>query len=198
MDATADELAGVVDMFGGLTREELERALDEAAFRADGQSVDDDAVDPALEDALESFALVEYRPVDDGALDDGALDEGSSGDGDTTTPLLVAGPTAFPTTPRYAEDLPHILDIEPRTIDRAALGAQARDSFERAVDEAVAADDADRAGHLLDVSYDLEAWAPVSVDDARERLDDLLESADGSSSTASDAASGGTPDASPE
>lgn len=155
MDATADELAGVVDLFGGLTREELEEALSEVAFRADGQSIEESAVEEALARALAEFALVRYERG-----------------GDET--LLVPGPTAFPTTPEHAEDLPHILDVEPRRVDRAALGEQARDRFSAAVDETIEAGDDDRAAHLVDVSYDLEAWAPLDLAAERERLDEGL------------------------
>ncbi|WP_436342982.1 DUF7109 family protein [Natronorubrum sp. FCH18a] len=159
MNATADELAGVVDLFGGLTRPELERALSEAAFRADGQSVDESALEAAIDDALESFALVEYeRSVDD--------DRQS---------LLVAGPTAFPSVPEHAEDVPHILDIDRRHLDRDALGERVHDQFVEAADAAVDADDGDRIRHLLDVSYDVEAWAPVDLASERDRLEETLE-----------------------
>ncbi|OVE84551.1 DUF7109 family protein [Natronolimnobius baerhuensis] len=157
MDATADELAGVVDLFGGLTRAELERALSEAAYRADGQSVDGDALEVALEEARSSFALLEYDRAD----------------GD---PLLVAGPTAFPTVPAHAEDVPHILDVERRRLDRDALGEQARVEFQDAVDDAVAAsEDTTRLHDLLDISYDIEAWAPVDLADERDRLEAAIE-----------------------
>ena len=158
MDATVDELAGVVDLFGGLTRPELERALSEAAFRADGQSVDEDALEAAIEDALESFALVRHeRPAD----------------GDE--PLLVAGPTAFPSVPDHAEDVPHILDVDRRRLDREALGETARERFRDALESAVDANDEERIRHLLDVSYDVEAWAPVDLAAERDRLTDALE-----------------------
>ncbi|MFP8953787.1 hypothetical protein ACLI4Z_12595 [Natrialbaceae archaeon A-arb3/5] len=156
MDATADELAGIVDLFGGLTRPELERALAEAAFRADGQSVDEDALAVAIEDAVDSFALVRHERTDG-------------------EPLLVAGPTAFPAVPDHAEDVPHILDVDRRRLDRAALGDAAHDRFSKAVDEAIAETDEDRLRHLLDVSYDIEAWAPVELTADRERLEDALE-----------------------
>ncbi|WP_306056556.1 DUF7109 family protein [Natronococcus wangiae] len=171
MDATADELAGVVDLFGGLTRSELERALAEAAFRADGASVDEDALEEAIADALESFALVAYEPS--GRNGDAGAAASAAGDGDET--LLVAGPTAFPSVPDRAEDVPHILDVEPRRLERAALGETVRDEFANAADDAVAAGDAERIETLLDVSYDVEAWAPVELDDERARLEVALE-----------------------
>lgn len=164
MDATADELAGVVDLFGGLTREELERALAEAAYRADGQSVDDDTLDTAIEAALESFALVRYDPAS-------GSDAVANTDGEA---LFVAGPTAFPSVPEHAEDVPHILDVERRRPDRQPLGDATRDRFVAAVEEAIAAGDGARCRTLLDVSYDLEAWAPVDLTDERTRLEDAL------------------------
>ncbi|QLG50459.1 DUF7109 family protein [Natrinema halophilum] len=165
MDATADELAGVVDLFGGLTHDELERALAEAAYRADGQSVDDTALEAAIEAALESFALVRYDPAR-------KSDATADADGEA---LYVAGPTAFPSVPESAEDVPHILDVERRRLDRTMLGEAARDRFVAAADEAVAAGDDARCRTLLDVSYDLESWAPVDLTDERTRLEDALE-----------------------
>ena len=159
MNATADELAGVVDLFGGLTRPELEQALSEAAFRADGQSVDESALEAAIDDALETFALVEYeRRVDD-----------------ERQPLLVAGPTAFPSVPEHAEDVPHILDIDRRRLDRDALGEQVYEQFVDAVETAVDAEKGDQLRQLLDVSYDVEAWAPVDLASERDRLEASLE-----------------------
>lgn len=155
MDVTADELAGIVDLFGGLTRTELERALSEAAFREDGGSVDDTTLETTLESALAAFALVRYERVDD--------------------ELLVAGPTAFPSVPTPAEDLPHILDIEPRTLDRDALSDHAHERFRVAAAEAIDDGDDDRVSDLLDVSYDLEAWAPIDLTAERNRLDAALE-----------------------
>ncbi|WP_207590684.1 DUF7109 family protein [Halomontanus rarus] len=170
MNVTADELAGIVDLFGGLTRPELERALSEAAFREDGGSVDDAALEETLDGALESFALVRYERS--------AVDGGEAED-ETAPDLFVAGPTAFPSTPDAAEDLPHILEIDSRsrTLDRAALGDQAHDRFARAAATAVDAGDDDRIAELLDASYDLEAWAPVDLAAERDRLDAALERA---------------------
>ncbi|ELY89182.1 hypothetical protein C483_14575 [Natrialba hulunbeirensis JCM 10989] len=159
MNATADELAGVVDLFGGLTRAELERALSEAAYRADGQSVDEDALETAIEEALASFALVRY----------------DSDASEADAPLLVAGPTAFPTVPDHAEDVPHILDVESRRLDRDALGETAHDRFATAVDRALTDGDAGRLQTLLDISYDLEAWAPLDLAAERDALSEALE-----------------------
>lgn len=166
MDVTADELAGVVDLFGGLTRTELERACSEVAYRADGESVEADTLEAAVEGALSEFALVRHERA-----------SATAGDGDATPaePLLVAGPTAFPSLPDHAEDLPHILDVEPRSIDRETLGEDARERFGRAVDDALEDGTDERIRHLLDVSYDLESWAPVDCTSERTRLDAALD-----------------------
>jgi hypothetical protein len=155
MDGTRDELAGVVDLFGGLTREELADALLELAFRR-GQEVEEDAVDAEIEAAIEDYHLV---PVER--------------DEDT---LLAPGPVAFPTMPDDAEDLPHILDVERRHLDREDLATAVRERLDAEAEELAAADDstenADRATYLIDVTYDAEAWAPVDLEDVRTKLDD--------------------------
>jgi len=161
MTATGDELAGVVDLFGALTREELSEALTELAFKQ-GAAVDDAAVTDAIETAVSEYVLVEYEPASSDVRD---ADSES---------LLTVGPAAFPTLPSNAEDLPHILDYEKRAVDRDRLAQQVRTRLETEADEAVAADDADRAAAALDVSYDLEAWATVEVDTIRASLTTAL------------------------
>ena len=158
MTATGDELAGVVDLFGALTREELSQALTELAFKQ-GAAVDDAAVTDAIETAITEYVLVEYAPT--------------SSDADSES-LLTVGPAAFPTLPPNAEDLPHILDYEKRAVDRDRLAEQVQTRLKAEADEAVAADDADRAAVLLDVSYDLEAWATVETDAIRASLSAAL------------------------
>lgn len=166
MQSTHDELAGVVDLFGALTRPELAEALFELAYRR-GEDVDDDAVAGAVEDAVDAYALVEFDPED-------AAGDGEVADGEVDGPLLLPGPVAFPSPPDDAEDLPHILDVEYRRVDRAdaaeSVARRLRAETARAVDEG----DDDRARLLLDVSYDVESWGAVDLGDMRDRLDDVL------------------------
>lgn len=145
MEFSGDEVAGVVDMFGALTREELRRALAELAFRG-GEEGDPAAFEGTIEAAVESYALVE---------DDG---------------LLAPGPAAFPELPAGAPDLPHMLDIERRSVDRAALARQVESRL--ADDAAGAVEDGDetRVEELREVTYDAEAWGPVEVDSVRDVL----------------------------
>lgn len=161
MADTRDELAGVVDLFGALTHDELEQALVELAFKQ-GKDVDRDVFAATIERAVEDYYLVEaeYEPP------------GDEGDAET---VLVAGPAAFPAVPENGPDLPHIMDVPDRDIDREGLGESAAERLHEEARTVAAAGDADRARDLLDVSYDLEAWAPVDVQDARETLDRALE-----------------------
>jgi hypothetical protein len=151
--ATYDDLAGVVDLFGALTREELSRALSELAFKQ-GRAADEGALEDAIRGAIEEYYLVEYER-----------------DGET---LLAVGPTAFPTLPENAADLPHIMDVAERPVDREALGETVTERFLGEAARAAESGDRERVARLIDVSYDLEAWAPVDVGDARERLDDVV------------------------
>lgn len=149
-DLEPDELAGVVDMFGGLTREELDEALAELAYRHG-----EEPPDPDVADALERYVLVEH-------------DHG----GDT---LLVPGPVAFPALPEDGTDLPHMLDVPARSIDREALARDVEERFRADVARVVAAEDEARMRELLDVSYELDAWGPVDLGEMRGRLDDALD-----------------------
>ncbi|WP_114577008.1 hypothetical protein [Saliphagus sp. LR7] len=151
MDVSADELAGVLELFGGLTRAELERALSEAAARSGAPEPE---LGPALAAARRSFGVVVV--THDG------------------TSLYVAGPTAFPTLPEGGEDLRHILSVDPRDVERAAAADAVRGRYDRAVRAAIRAGDGDRLRELLDTSYDVEAWAPADFEDERDRIEDAL------------------------
>ena len=89
---TDDELAGIIDLFGALRRPELSAAVSELAYRQGSEPPD---VDAAVEAARSSFVLLAV-PGEEGQL-------------------LAVGPAAFPTLPDGAEDLLHILDVEPRS-----------------------------------------------------------------------------------
>lgn len=164
MDLGPDDIAGVVDLFGALTRAELQRALSELAFRQ-GEERHPDEFEDAVEEALDSYHLVAVPG-------DAPGEEPPVGSGhDREDDLLVAGPVAFPTLPEGGEDLPHIMDVPDRTVDREAAAAAAEAQFRADAAAAVGAGDTERVGTLLDVSYELEAWGPVDLDETRRRLD---------------------------
>lgn len=154
MEFTPDELAGTVDLFGALDRPTLRQACVELAFKQ-GDDREPESFDDAIDDAVASYHLV--------AIDD----DGSQ--------LLVPGPVAFPTLPDGARDLPHILDVDERTVPRERLAEAAERRFRDDAADAIAAGDREWIADLLDVSYELDVWAPVEVSATRTRLDEALE-----------------------
>ena len=154
MDLSADDIAGVVGLFGGLTRSELGEALAELAFKR-GEDHDPAAFAEDIDAAVRSYHLIAIDP--DGA----SLD----------TDLLVVGPVAFPALPDGATDLPHILDIETRSVDREKAARAAETRLRADASAAVDAGNDERIEELLDVSYELEAWGNVDLGTTRDRLD---------------------------
>ncbi|MFB6075257.1 MAG: hypothetical protein ABEJ89_09610 [Haloarculaceae archaeon] len=170
MEPTADELAGVVDLFGALTRAELRDALGELAFKRGTEIADADA---RVADAVASYHLVAVGPAAVEWSDDGDDGTGDTHGGDAE--VLVVGPAAFPERPAGAEDLPHIMDVPDRTVDREATARAVERRFREEAAAAVEDDDAARIQRLLDLSYELEAWGPVDLAGARDRLDAAVE-----------------------
>lgn len=160
-EATHDELAGVVDLFEALTRAELEQALVELAYRQ-GRDVREDAVAAAVEEAIREYYLAEL-PAD-----------GVTGEVDAEQ-VLIVGPVAFPMLPPDGEDLPHILDVPTRSVDREAAAETVVEQLRADAATAVDEGDEERAAHLADVTYDLEAWGPVDLGETRERLLGVVE-----------------------
>lgn len=155
MHLDPDELAGIVDLFGFLERGDVQAAVRELAFRRD-EPYDEAAVDDAIDDAVESFALVRFEHGE--------------------RSILVVGPTAFPIVPDGAEDLPHILDVDRRDVDRSSLAGPVRSRLERAAERV---SDPGRASELLDVTYDAEAWTDVDLTDVRAQLAAIAEDGPG-------------------
>lgn len=159
MSYTGDELAGVVDLFGELTRAELCEALAELAFRQ-GEAYEPSRFEADVDDAVRSYHLVAVDP-DTAEAVDGELEDGS---------VLLAGPLAFPTLPEDARDLPHILDVETREVPRDAVGEAVAERFREDARAAIDAGDRSRAETLLDASYELEPWTGVDLASVREEL----------------------------
>lgn len=157
MELGPDELAGIVDALGGLSPGELRAAVDDLAARA-GATVETD-LDAAIAAALDRYFLVEV-PAPDG------VDVGDEN-------LLVAGPAALPTLPEGGEDLPHLLDVGPRPVDREAAALAVEDRLRADAARAIDEGDTTRAPLLLDACYEVEAWGPVDLDDVKTALADL-------------------------
>jgi len=156
MDLTPDELAGVVDLFGALPPETLREGLAELAFKR-GQPYEPDTFEGAVDAAIGTYHLV--------------VVDGDEVDADAEQ-LLVVGPTSYPDLPEGASDLPHILDVPERAVDRGTAARAAADRFRTEAARAVDAGDTDRVATLLDVSYELEAWGGLDLSGVRDRLDD--------------------------
>lgn len=84
---------------------------------------------------------------------------------------LTVGPAAFPSFPKGAVDLPHILSIPERQVTRkrAAVAVESRLATDT-VDAIESGDDA-RIETLLNVCFDFETWAGVDVTEIREQLE---------------------------
>lgn len=179
MDISADELAGVVDLFGALAREDLRRACVELAFK-NGEDRDPGEFDGAIERAVESYHLVAV-PTGEQAGDGGDGNGEASGTDDGVGVatggggVLVPGPAAFPELPEGATDLVHILDADERAVDREVVSRTAERRFRSEAAAAVEAGDGEAIRRLLDVSYELEAWGAVDLGETRARLDRALE-----------------------
>lgn len=166
MTLTRDELAGIVDLFGALSREELRQAVEEVTYRV-GEPPETADIEAQIDDALEEYYLVRIDPTD---LDSGDEFEIERRDREGTEYLLTAGPTALPSLPEHGTDLPHLLDIEARVVDREALGGAVLERLRDETERVVEAGNTDRADRLLDVCYDAEAWAPIDTSNIRESL----------------------------
>jgi hypothetical protein len=161
-----DDLAGVVDLFAWLTREELSRAFSELAFKR-RTTLDEDAINEAIDVAVAEYALVPAPPgavsvVGDEGDADGPADDGGD--------ALAVGPAAFPSLPDGAADLPHILDVPDRAVDRAVLSEAVHERLSTDAVAAITEGDTARLEVLADVTYDIETWAPVDAAPIRERI----------------------------
>jgi hypothetical protein len=150
MTLNGDQLAGIVDLFGGLERGELFTAIEELQYRR-GEETDDETIGDRIEDAIESYHLVRLHRE--------------------TETLIVPGPAAFPDPPDGSEDLPHIVDVPRRSIDRDAVATAALEQLQRDADSAIRAADIARARRLLEVTYDIESYGDVDATDVRARLE---------------------------
>lgn len=170
MEPTPDELAGVVELFGALTRAQLRRALAELAFKR-GEAFDPERFAEDVAAALRSYHLVAVDATDAG-VSPPASDETEAGT--DTDEVLAVGPVAFPSLPEGARDLPHILDVPDRAPDGDAVARAAADRFRRDAATAIDAGSEARIRALIDASYDLEGWGGLDLSATRERMDDEL------------------------
>lgn len=173
MQPDPDELAGVADLFGALPREELRTAFADLAARS-GAEFDPAELDAAVETAVEGYYLVAVEAAAVDGVQGAGESESGAGHDAPRDEFLASGPTALPRLPEGGEDLPHLLDVGERAVDRETLGQAAHARLRGDAARAVNDGDGERVATLLDVCYDLEAWAPVETAELREQLDDAL------------------------
>lgn len=146
MKLNGDTIAGIVDLFGSLRRGELIQAIEELAFRS-GKSIERSLIENEIDRSITQFELV---PANDGE-----------------DPILVVGPTAFPTLPEYGQDLPHIMTVPDRSVDRTVVEARLVATL---VDEIDSADEVSRE-ELREVGWDLQVWSTTHADWIMDVLD---------------------------
>jgi len=150
-------------------------ALSELAFKQRAE-VDDEAIAAAIDVAVAEYALVPAaaRRSEAGVGGDRATDPADPAGGtdgtDADAVALAVGPAAFPSLPADAEDLPHILDVPERDVDRETLSEAVLERLSADAVAAIEAGDAERLEILADVTYDIEAWASVDAGAIRERI----------------------------
>jgi hypothetical protein len=140
----ADELAGIVEPFGALTRLELRQAASVLCYRR-GVDVPELVLEYAIDRALSSAALLVAPLAVPTPLEDAPI---------------VAGPTASPSHPGEFDDLVGLLGVDPRPIDPTALERAAENLRQRIAETGGAVVNTIPAAELADA---LEAWDPTTL-----------------------------------
>ena len=152
MDPTLDQLAGAVDLFGGLTREELIQGFEDISARK-GDILHTERLNMQIDEAIEKYYLVEIEEQE----------------------LLVVGPAALPDLPDGGEYLPHLIRGDKREIDKMRIGRDVKDKISREIEKEIHKMDKGEVEQLLDVCYDLEMWNEIDVEDVRCELEEVLD-----------------------
>lgn len=178
-----DELAGIVDLFGTLTRDAVDTAIVEMAFRQ-GIEVESDTRQEMITTAINQYRLIIYPSTEDEMRSiqhpsEQASDINSNID-ETKLNRIAPGPTAFPTLPAHAEDLPRILETDGQAIDHEAATYAVINRLRDDTEQAITNNDIELMRYLRDVTYDIETWAGVAtanddlISDVRCRLNSAL------------------------
>jgi hypothetical protein len=148
MKLTLDELAGAVDLFGGLTRDELIQGCEDICARS-GEVIDFELMDEKIENAIEKYYLIELK------------ERG----------LLVIGPVALPKLPEGGEDLPHLIQVENRSIDKKEIEKVVFERIEEEIKNNSLEEDLESLEILLDICYDIEIWSSGGMEETRKVLE---------------------------
>ncbi|HII51652.1 MAG TPA: hypothetical protein HA321_01915, partial [Halobacteriales archaeon] len=77
--------------------------------------------------------------------------------------------------PEGGEDLPHLILVGEREINREELEKGVAERLGKEVEIAIFEKDRNQIESLLDVCYDLEMWAGVDVDGIRKKLERIID-----------------------
>lgn len=178
-----DEIAGIVNLFGTLTHNTLDNAIVELAFRR-GIETEPEMRQSMIATAIDQYRVVAYPSIGDenNATTNSDLNAAGSVNeiNEVAMNRLAPGPTAFPTLPAHAEDLPRILETDGQEIDYEAATRAVVNRLRDDATRAIANNDTELITYLLDITYDIETWAGTtpdntnSVADLRHRLDSAL------------------------
>ncbi|ERG96451.1 hypothetical protein [Haloquadratum walsbyi] len=178
-----DEIAGIVNLFGTLTHNTLDNAIVELAFRR-GIETEPEMRQSMIATAIDQYRVVAYPSIGDenNATTNSDLNAAGSANeiNEVAMNRLAPGPTAFPTLPAHAEDLPRILETDGQEIDYEAATRAVVNRLRDDATRAIANNDTELITYLLDITYDIETWAGTtpdntnSVADLRHRLDSAL------------------------
>ena len=178
-----DELAGIVDLFGTLTRDAVDTAIVEMAFRH-GIEVESKTRQDMITTAINQYRLVIYPSTSDERRSaQNSTEDASDTDpniDETTVNRLAPGPTAFPTLPAHAADLPRILETDGQEINHEAATDAVMNRLRDDTAQAITTDDTELMEYLLDVTYDIETWVGAAtvnddpIGEVRCRLDSAL------------------------
>lgn len=178
-----DEIAGIVNLFGTLTHNTLDNAIVELAFRR-GIETEPEMRQSMIATAIDQYRVVAYPSIGDenNATTNSDLNAAGSVNeiNEVAMNRLAPGPTAFPTLPAHAEDLPRILETDGQEIDYEAATRAVVNRLRDDATRAIANNDTELITYLLDITYDIETWAGTtpdntnSVTDLRHRLDSAL------------------------
>ena len=169
---TKDELAGIIDVLGAATIEEIHLILQELAEIRRLEDVTPDHVEQLCESALGEH-LIETVSSDE--VEDGVLDE----------VYYISGPNAFPDIPYELSEIFDILELSKREVDMSKVAKsfssrliqrarRLNESIDSLSGELVSDDDfarlEKRYRDLLNLYYDYNFWLPGGMSDIEDKI----------------------------
>ena len=169
---TKDELAGIIDVLGAATIEEIHLILQELAEIRRLEAVTPDYVEQVCESALGEH-LIETVSSDE--VEDGVLDE----------VYYISGPNAFPDIPYELSEIFDILELSKREVDMSKVAKSFSSRLKQRAkglnetinsflfESPIASDITKlekRYSDLLNLYYDYDFWLPGGISDVEDKI----------------------------